>query len=228
MQCRIANTIGASESIVVILFIFLFGAPVFADTVNVSASVWGSARDSGRDGTFESISFPSSIVLQRFPNINVADRGLWEFNLSELPSGTITRVDLELIVVSTSLDRANFDLYGYAGNGTIEPSDATGGTLLAANLNGNVISQSSPIFVDVTSFIQDPAIQTAGFAGFYARYPNEVGDTVLQKQLQDPGANFGNASPWLVVELAPVPIPAAAWLFGSGLIGLFGFARHKK
>lgn len=27
---------------------------------------------------------------------------------------------------------------------------------------------------------------------------------------------------------APVPIPAAAWLFGSGLIGLVGIARRKK
>ena len=26
----------------------------------------------------------------------------------------------------------------------------------------------------------------------------------------------------------PVPVPAAAWLFGSGLIGLVGFARRKK
>jgi hypothetical protein len=30
------------------------------------------------------------------------------------------------------------------------------------------------------------------------------------------------------VNLAPVPIPAAAWLFGSGLIGLVGIARRKK
>ena len=26
----------------------------------------------------------------------------------------------------------------------------------------------------------------------------------------------------------PVPIPAAVWLFGSGLIGLIGIARRKK
>ncbi|MHB8741675.1 MAG: VPLPA-CTERM sorting domain-containing protein [Sulfuricaulis sp.] len=29
-------------------------------------------------------------------------------------------------------------------------------------------------------------------------------------------------------EPAPVPLPAAAWLFGSGLAGLFGFTRRKK
>lgn len=30
------------------------------------------------------------------------------------------------------------------------------------------------------------------------------------------------------VTIAPVPIPAAAWLFGSGLLGLVGIARRKK
>jgi hypothetical protein len=29
------------------------------------------------------------------------------------------------------------------------------------------------------------------------------------------------------IHFAPVPVPAAVWLFGSGLIGLIGFARKK-
>lgn len=29
-------------------------------------------------------------------------------------------------------------------------------------------------------------------------------------------------------DVSAVPIPAAAWLFASGLLGLIGFARHKK
>lgn len=30
------------------------------------------------------------------------------------------------------------------------------------------------------------------------------------------------------VAVAPVPVPPAVWLFGSGLLGLIGFARRKK
>ena len=30
------------------------------------------------------------------------------------------------------------------------------------------------------------------------------------------------------LTFTPVPVPAAVWLFGSGLLGLIGFARRKK
>ena len=33
---------------------------------------------------------------------------------------------------------------------------------------------------------------------------------------------------YLVQDAPPVPVPAAVWLFGSGLIGLIGVARRKK
>lgn len=33
---------------------------------------------------------------------------------------------------------------------------------------------------------------------------------------------------YAVWEVSAVPVPAAVWLFGSGLIGLAGFARRKK
>lgn len=35
-------------------------------------------------------------------------------------------------------------------------------------------------------------------------------------------------NPFPVYSPVPVPVPAALWLFGSGLIGLAGFARRKK
>jgi hypothetical protein len=33
---------------------------------------------------------------------------------------------------------------------------------------------------------------------------------------------------WVVSDVAPIPVPAAVWLFGSGLLGLIGMARRKK
>jgi len=59
--------------------------------------------------------------------------------------------------------------------------------------------------------------------------------------LADAGATFGVNTSLLnfdvpgtgknevfVVDVNPVPVPAAVWLFGSGLIGLAGIARRKK
>jgi hypothetical protein len=40
-----------------------------------------------------------------------------------------------------------------------------------------------------------------------------------------------HSTPVLVFDnmnVAPVPVPAAAWLLGSGLIGLFGMSKKKK
>lgn len=42
---------------------------------------------------------------------------------------------------------------------------------------------------------------------------------VLSSALGETGFNYMNAA---------VPVPAAVWLFGSGLLGLIGFARKKK
>ncbi len=41
---------------------------------------------------------------------------------------------------------------------------------------------------------------------------------------------LSNVSAWAVYSgnVSAVPVPAAAWLFGSGLIGLVGFAKRKK
>lgn len=43
-----------------------------------------------------------------------------------------------------------------------------------------------------------------------------------------PGASFTSESGASYLSVAAVPVPAAVWLFGSGLIGLTGFARRKK
>ena len=41
------------------------------------------------------------------------------------------------------------------------------------------------------------------------------------------GVDSGVLGSWSL-DITPVPVPAAVWLFGSGLIGLVGIARRKK
>jgi secreted PhoX family phosphatase len=43
--------------------------------------------------------------------------------------------------------------------------------------------------------------------------------------IQHPGS--GNDALWSIVQVSAVPVPAAVWLFGSGLVALFGLARRK-
>lgn len=38
----------------------------------------------------------------------------------------------------------------------------------------------------------------------------------------------GTGAAYMGVFTAPVPVPAAAWLFGSGLLGLVGMARSRR
>ena len=40
--------------------------------------------------------------------------------------------------------------------------------------------------------------------------------------------DIGSGNSMTVASISTVPIPAAAWLFGSGLLGLVGIARRKK
>ena len=42
------------------------------------------------------------------------------------------------------------------------------------------------------------------------------------------GSNTGPIDYTMTFETTVVPVPAAVWLFGSGLLGLIGVARRKK
>jgi len=83
------------------------------------------------------------------------------------------------------------------------------------------ISTSSPgPFINVgnswssTNFVGDP------FAWFYS----------FSVGISFPTETFQSLSAWAVHDgdVGVVPIPATAWIFGSGLLGLIGVARRKR
>jgi hypothetical protein len=60
-------------------------------------------------------------------------------------------------------------------------------------------------------------IDTAGFNSFEFREINGKGEQLLTIRADD-----------VTLGVSAVPIPAAFWLFGSGLLGLVGISRRKK
>jgi len=71
---------------------------------------------------------------------------------------------------------------------------------------------------------------TGGFASITCATDCTLGDSfVLDYAAQAPaGPTYGLLySLHLEGTISAVPVPAAVWLFGSGLLGLFGFSRRK-
>lgn len=52
-------------------------------------------------------------------------------------------------------------------------------------------------------------------------------DAVILEWVFDHGVDTHQSVKLLAVDVAVVPVPAAAWLFGSGLLGMVGVARRK-
>jgi hypothetical protein len=85
---------------------------------------------------------------------------------------------------------------------SIEIYDASGSTLLSSDL------------VTTGSYQNVYVVSSNGISGFSLSSSSQIeGNTAIDN---------------VIVNTSVVPVPAAVWLFGSGLIGLIGIARRKK
>ncbi len=80
------------------------------------------------------------------------------------------------------------------------------------------------------------SVTSLNYAFLPTNSPTAAGGIVMNFPLRVIGTDitsgqafeYGYTESTQTVSAAVVPIPAAVWLFGSGLLGLVGIARHKK
>ena len=110
---------------------------------------------------------------------------------------------------------------GGAGTDLTVTQDLFSGVVDSWSYDGGVISLFSAkggggISADLSTFIGE----ALGQAYTFAEFTLSIGDNVHSADLLLAGPDRGLNPP-------EVPVPAAAWLFGSGLLGLMGVARRK-
>jgi hypothetical protein len=118
--------------------------------------------------------------------------------------------------------------------GTFDDSALTGGagTVTFGSGSGNTmtISVGTATYTasdDIDFALGDPSITFTSLTSIsdFDYLASDFSFNSLFTSFDDYGNLFGD---WITVEVTAIPVPAAVWLFGSGLIGLAGVARRKK
>ena len=183
----------------------------------------GVGADLQPDGTFLQVG--NAFVSGQAP-ITGEYRAALEFNLSSL-SGAATSWTLQLTPAATQAV-TNLNVYGYFGNGTVDLSDMLHTSTLVASGTIPPFTSGTPLSLDVTSFVQAAITGGQNVLGFTLLNPSIIANNpALYTQIASRNNATAEWRPALAAEMvAPVPVPAAAVLFCSGLLGLVGIARR--
>lgn len=251
------STLGASLAMAVATALLFAAPPAEAGIITIAAQSGdrGSVRDGNGDGV---VNIPadspadlitlSSTIVRTFPSINSDSRGIAEFDIRGVAAAVmdpnlITSVTLVLTAFTgqsitpvtpngiSITPGFELDLYGYVGNGGVDPSDFGAGTLLASQ----VLDGVNPIVTfELTNFMVPQVLANVSFAGVNLRTPfnQPIGSTPFAQFRNGPSGS----EPRLVIEFddppAPgpvaVPEPGGLLLFGVGFLGLAAARRRWR
>lgn len=122
---------------------------------------------------------------------------------------TMTRLKYSLFVKFLS---AALPVYILAGAG-LHSACASASTIGFEDISKTRVDFDGPVHAPPAN----PPIDTPAFYHGLVNAPAVMPESVPYHTL--PGSGFGQAA---------VPVPAAVWLFGSGLLGLVGISRRRK
>ena len=197
--------------------LLLGSASSYAATVSVADSYSLQRYNTGKIvlSTNEIIASDGVDVLPNY-------RGYVEFDLSSIAAGNHT-FTLHLPDTGGMTYRGGIsttDIFAYSGDGVVDASDWGAGTVYLDSMvrpwKGGVTT------IDITSYINDAIL--FGDSYFGLEFRSVFGQDAFGSGNTLPGTNLLHIS----YEVSAVPVPAAVWLFGSGLMCLVGIARRKK
>ena len=157
--------------------------------------------------------------------VNFTLTGNVTFDLTFGGTNAFGLIDGDPVTATGSFDDSLIGGNIISGSGTIDVSAIT-------NL---VITVGSQTFTDLDdngsgllTIVNGTAIDGIGSAGFVYAGTNSNTNIFTSNASDDFIGNSDVLGVWNGFAMTAVPVPAAVWLFGSGLIGLAGVARRKK
>jgi hypothetical protein len=134
-------------------------------------------------------------------------------NIDQLAIGSLKPFSLFSIDFGEIVNTGN-EFESVVADSVLVTGYLSNGDTVSTTINLDLISDGIGGADDFQTFTFDSQWTNLNFVDFYATR-QEVNGYV-------PLVNFDN------IVVSAVPVPAAFWLFGSGLIGLIGVARRKK
>ncbi len=173
--------------------------------------------------SMSAVTIASTIDLEGFDGSNTVTTKTFVFSanngdLDLFPGASVDANVLFNIFFSPGGDDKAF---ASAGAFSLELKDFLGNGILGidnvgATLSGGTLG--SPMALDLSPTIAGVALSFSGILG--------AGDYVLAFSGDIPASYTGGGVITGSVSIAAVPVPAAVWLFGSALVGLFGVRRR--
>jgi hypothetical protein len=169
-------------------------------------------------------------------------------SLFAAPGGTFTNfgiqsagfnIDPSLTIDGVGISFLNPDQWSFDASGTAS-QDGWGDYDLVVSGKGN--NRQDPLVFWVTGVTGDapesyyyPTLDNGGIERYFATHVMDIDTGVFAWRTDGDGEDCNEGDPDCSYQLltsayftTPVPVPAAIWLFGSGLLGLAGIARRRK